>query len=223
MTPETVPALGTHRRVDALRRSGWSFDNLAQQLDCPVDELLVQLGYANGGDHVEVSADVAARIHQLWVQLRQQPGPSVRTRRAARAAGLIPAYVWTDELIDAPHIEAQVAVLLRWLWFSVRLGGDDEGLARHIDALPDDLRALVTQRAFVLRYERRGRGNARRVTALLTALADEYRRRKNGRTREARRIERRAHARIQVALQARLAGFPLHDAADDQAAARGAA
>lgn len=96
-TPEKkVPALGTRRRINALRALGWSKPYLCRQLGLAnrsLDHLL-------DPDYESVTRTVADNIDALYRRLCMKPPPqgpgAERARTWARKAGCVPPLAWDD-------------------------------------------------------------------------------------------------------------------------------
>jgi DNA-binding CsgD family transcriptional regulator len=92
--PMLIDATGTRRRVQALMRIGWTADLMAAELG--VTGAAVRAWTTTA----KVRRSTAARVAALYDRWWNQPGPSVRTRSRARAAGWAPPLAWDDDRID---------------------------------------------------------------------------------------------------------------------------
>lgn len=90
---DRVPAVGTLRRLDALRALGWPETVLAQRLGTK------RLRLGEGG---WVRPWVARAVRELYDELSMTPGPSERTRSRAQRLGLAPPLAWDEEDLDDP-------------------------------------------------------------------------------------------------------------------------
>jgi hypothetical protein len=104
-----VPAIGTHRRIQALMANGWS-----------VDQIMDRAGYRKSGNWIKYDAttlhvNTAAKIAEVYNELWDKPGPSKWTRTWARNQGYLPPLAWDDDTIDDPaawaNETAEAAVL----------------------------------------------------------------------------------------------------------------
>jgi DNA-binding CsgD family transcriptional regulator len=99
-----VDATGSARRLQALAVNGWPTRNLAKQLGHK-DPATVQ--HIANGKTPTIRLRTKDGIRDLYNQLWDQPGPSVRTAAIAKARGWLPALAWDDDLIDRPEHEAE--------------------------------------------------------------------------------------------------------------------
>lgn len=100
-----VDATGTHRRMQALAATGWSFARLSARLGISRGNL----GKTMRSDRVY--AATARTVRVLYDELWNQPAPeashrdkiaAARARNLARARGWAPPLAWDDDLIDDP-------------------------------------------------------------------------------------------------------------------------
>lgn len=103
-----IDATGTRRRLRALAALGW-----------PMRDLSVELGWEptraqklTAAGHVW--ADTAADVRLLYDRLSMTPGPSLKTRRRAEAAGWLPPLAWDDDCLDDPGYVPAEQVLRDW-------------------------------------------------------------------------------------------------------------
>lgn len=99
-------ATGTHRRIQALMRCGWSIAELAARLGISRNALRLKLNRAE-----MVAAVSAAAVRDLYDGLWDQAPPSgtadmrraaTRARNYARKRGWVPPAAWDDDAIDNP-------------------------------------------------------------------------------------------------------------------------
>jgi hypothetical protein len=103
-----VPALGTHRRLQALVHHGWSQLELSRRLHMATNEVNRILGepHVTGRTH----RSVAAFYDEMWDVMPPRDTPAQRTsytktRDLARRKGWHPALAWDDiDLDDAPAL-----------------------------------------------------------------------------------------------------------------------
>lgn len=101
-SPSWVPAIGTRRRLQALLVQGWSQYDLAVRLGRKRQSGLSGLVWT---DHPFVEAELAQRVHALYEQLADHPGPSKVTRNRALARGWLGPLWWDDDTIDDPSYQ----------------------------------------------------------------------------------------------------------------------
>jgi hypothetical protein len=89
-----VPAVGTHRRVRALQRLGWTTRLIAADCGVPHQTLT--------GTGPKVRKHHADAVAAAYDRLCMRPGPSSRTRRLAARAGWPPPLAWDDDQLDDP-------------------------------------------------------------------------------------------------------------------------
>lgn len=105
-----IPAVGTHRRLQALVHHGWSLNRVAGQLGVYVDTLINLLD--NEHVHARTARAVRTLYDQLWDQApphrtRQERGAVTLARRMAARNGWHPALAWDDDSIDDPAAAPQ--------------------------------------------------------------------------------------------------------------------
>lgn len=93
-----IPAIGVTRRLQALRRIGYSTYQLADQLG--VHHRWVT-GHCSGWQN-EVTTAVHDHVDQLYRRLADTRGPSSRARDAATRAGFLGPEWWDEDTIDDP-------------------------------------------------------------------------------------------------------------------------
>lgn len=91
-----VPAAGSARRINAMRRMGWTLDNLADRLGVSFQAVWHIL------EQQRVHRDTAARIADLYDELSMTPGPSGLLRKRAATKGLPSPLAWDDDELDDP-------------------------------------------------------------------------------------------------------------------------
>jgi hypothetical protein len=93
--PMLVPALGTHRRIQALARLGWSYEIIGQDVG------ITARAVGNVLDRRLVHRRTAARIRGVYDRRCMTPGPSHITAKRAAAKDWASPLAWDD--IDNPH------------------------------------------------------------------------------------------------------------------------
>lgn len=108
-----LPAVGTHRRLQALVRHGWSLNRLARELGVVRKTLEYLLG--NSQVHARTARAVRELYDRLWN--RTPPTGTRHERRAVTLARTMaaardwrPALAWDDDTIDNPAAEPQDGV-----------------------------------------------------------------------------------------------------------------
>ncbi len=91
-----IPAAGTIRRIQALRRIGWTCDDIGARLGISAQ---ATHGILN---RKRVSRDMAARVADVYDALSMVPGPSRILAKRAEARGALPPLAWDDDTIDDP-------------------------------------------------------------------------------------------------------------------------
>jgi hypothetical protein len=92
-----IPAIGTVRRIQALRMAAFSTEDIAFRLGektCTVKRW--------GHWKTSIGAGIAARVADLYDLLENQQGESNVTAKRAAFAGYLPAVVWDPDTIDDP-------------------------------------------------------------------------------------------------------------------------
>lgn len=97
--PDQTDATGTQRRLQALHAAGWRLPDLAPLAGVSSSRLHQLMSQQR------VTRVVADRIHQLYVELADQPGPSRKTASYARNRGWLTADWWDDDTIDDPRYD----------------------------------------------------------------------------------------------------------------------
>jgi hypothetical protein len=92
-----VDATGTHRRIRALMRLGWSSKDIAQHCGWATGDAVLQ-----ATQRPKVNRRTAAKVARAYGALSMMLGPSDTTRRRAERAGWPPPLAWDDERIDDP-------------------------------------------------------------------------------------------------------------------------
>ena len=108
LDPAYTDATGTRRRLQALIAIGWPIRELAQQMGWTGNPGLLLYGKRN-----QVHKHTAALVAEVYDRLWNVPGPSARSRRAARQAGYAPPLAWDviDDPAAVPNLGAAVDVL----------------------------------------------------------------------------------------------------------------
>jgi transcriptional regulator with XRE-family HTH domain len=91
-----LDATGTRRRLQALAAIGWSYPELAAR--CHVARSTL----AKWTTRATVYTATARTVADLYEQLHDTPGSSVKSSRRAAAAGWPPPIAWDDDTIDDP-------------------------------------------------------------------------------------------------------------------------
>jgi transcriptional regulator with XRE-family HTH domain len=91
-----IPAAGTARRIDALRRMGWTVEHLADRLGVTFQAVHYMTRQKR------VRRDTAERVAAIYDELSMVPGPSAILRARAATQGLLPPLAWDDDTIDDP-------------------------------------------------------------------------------------------------------------------------
>lgn len=94
-----VPALGTHRRIQALVAHGWSMSKLAQKMGWEVQNVSAMLRRSQV--EARTMRKVSAMFDELWnvappSATRADRGAITRARGHAKAHGWAPALAWDD-------------------------------------------------------------------------------------------------------------------------------
>lgn len=156
-----VPAVGTSRRVRALRALGWPYDDLAGELD--IARSRVALLGIGAIDYVSVRT--ALNVRDRYESLASTPGPSARAAHLARRDGCLPPIWWDDDTIDDPSARPNTA--------------DGTAPARMVDEIAvqraadgDDVALNPTERREAVRVLHSRHLNDRQIAARLR-IADE--------------------------------------------------
>jgi hypothetical protein len=104
VTPRPAPArhidaVGTHRRIQALMRAGWSQRVIAGHACC---------GHSNINEwlsHPRISRPTAATVAAVYERLHLEDGPSVWVAAYAERRGWQPPEAWSDETLDDPDAQ----------------------------------------------------------------------------------------------------------------------
>jgi DNA-binding CsgD family transcriptional regulator len=91
-----IPAIGTHRRIQALMAIGYPFADIAKRLGVHHDRIRQYL------IQEAIYTRTAARIARMYDELSMTPGPSRRARSIAARRGYLPPLAWDDDTIDDP-------------------------------------------------------------------------------------------------------------------------
>lgn len=91
-----VNAIGTRRRIQALRALGWPAKSLAERLGVTPQRLSNLLRE----DHVQIRT--ADQVRGLFDDLSMTPGPSPTSRDRCVSKGWAPPLAWDDAIIDDP-------------------------------------------------------------------------------------------------------------------------
>jgi predicted transcriptional regulator len=94
--PLSVPAVGTHRRLQALAAIGWNRAHLAAELK------VTKPAVGQWLTRDVVYSSTALRVSELYARLGDTPGASERTRRHAASVGWLPPIAWDEDTIDDP-------------------------------------------------------------------------------------------------------------------------
>lgn len=102
-----TPATGTQRRLQALRRMGYTRSDIAQRLaaklgQAPTPQL--QVGRSESG---MVRSAVAIAVDEIYRELADTPGPSDAARRYAIFQGYLAPVWWDDDTIDDPDAKPE--------------------------------------------------------------------------------------------------------------------
>lgn len=99
-----IDALGSTRRLQALQAAGHSIRVITTAMPHASEE---NVRLAARGERSRIRASFAAKIHDVYVLLRDQPGDA-RIAEAALAKGYLPPHVW-DSDIDDPHADPRAS------------------------------------------------------------------------------------------------------------------
>lgn len=86
-----LPAIGTHRRIQALMAIGWPADEIARRLGWAGSKVLFRALRTK-----KVQRKTYTAVAALYDELSLTPGPSAITKGRARAAGHQPPLAWDD-------------------------------------------------------------------------------------------------------------------------------
>lgn len=100
--PLRVDSIGTVRRLRALSRAGWRFEDLAPRLHT-TEHALQALVRADRGP--TCARQKAAEVRMIFEELEQEPGPSSRTRARAKFKGWPGPDDWFGVDMDDPAAE----------------------------------------------------------------------------------------------------------------------
>lgn len=94
-----VPAVGTVRRVQALRAIGYSLTDIAAAMG------MAHTALSNTvcGRRPAVAVDTARACQRVYKQLSERPGTSKRSTNRAAVMGWAPPAAWDEESIDDPQ------------------------------------------------------------------------------------------------------------------------
>lgn len=104
-----VPAIGTHRRIQALAVAGHSLAFIGAELG------ITQQAVSSLLRRDVVWADSAVKIAELFDRLQMIPGPSSRARRWALRRGWAPAFAFDDLDDPAEQPASSVEASVTWL------------------------------------------------------------------------------------------------------------
>lgn len=137
--PRTIPAIGTHRRIQALLAIGWTYRDMANRLGYSREAVRQVLL------HQRVHRSTAEQIERVYRELSMTLPPTdthaqrvtvARARNKAARNGWPVPLAWDDEAIDDPKATPAVveswhqgADIDEWLHL-VRCGEDPERAAR---------------------------------------------------------------------------------------------
>lgn len=104
VTPRPVDRLlrdttGTHRRLQALMRAGWSQTRIAQVAG--YERTIVSYWLSRP----TLTCDVVDTVREVYERLCTEDGGSTRTRQWAKQHGWPPPEAWSDETIDDPQAQ----------------------------------------------------------------------------------------------------------------------
>ncbi len=115
--PLKVNSTGTRRRLEALGAAGWPAEDIAALFGVGTGEALRSMRIRDS-----ILSSSAAKITQIYAELRGIAGPSERTRRRSRMKGWLPPSSWDGVNIDDPrarpvdpwrrYLDARPALLL---------------------------------------------------------------------------------------------------------------
>jgi len=102
-----VPAIGTHRRLQALACLGWSATHVAARIGVSGQRMRQILA----ADRItQDNADrIAAVYDELWDQRAPESSATNRTRARAHRQGWVGPLMWDDDEIDLPEATPAVA------------------------------------------------------------------------------------------------------------------
>lgn len=104
VTPSTVSAVGTTRRLQALAASGFSVPAICQAAGIR-PSYLWDMHQLRRGLRTRLSWAMAERIRRVYEQLWDDSGDSAVSRRTAQRQGWLPPEAWADGDIDNPDAE----------------------------------------------------------------------------------------------------------------------
>jgi hypothetical protein len=102
-----VAGVGTARRIGALMRIGYSGADIARRLDVTLQAV------AQYRNRPRLAAATARRVRDLYDELWDTPGRSVKAIRWAERHGWAPPLAWDDDTIDDPSAEPNVGTVVR--------------------------------------------------------------------------------------------------------------
>jgi hypothetical protein len=96
----TENATGTHRKLRALMRIGWTSRHISEAAGWQTAEAVSEIL-----KRTRVRIATRDAISDVYDRLSMTPGPSALNRRRAERAGWAPPLAWDDETIDDPNAE----------------------------------------------------------------------------------------------------------------------
>lgn len=90
----SVSSLGTRRRVQALVRIGWPYSELTRRTGLGATTLRKVIY------RPRLTVGVAEKVAEVYRELAQRPGPSVRATTLAKRQGFLSPAAWGDEIDD---------------------------------------------------------------------------------------------------------------------------
>jgi hypothetical protein len=97
----SAPTVGVRRRIQALCRLGWTYQQIADACGWRDGAQVAQL-LERGECHATTHRRVAAAYDQLSMTLPAPSGWATRMQRRAEQNGWLPPLAWDDETIDNP-------------------------------------------------------------------------------------------------------------------------
>lgn len=90
-----VPIYGLKRRILALRRMGWTMQEVQSRMTVPCNLKKIF------NDNTKVTADIHRDVARIYEELCMKAGPSVQTATRSAREGVMPPLAWHD--IDNPY------------------------------------------------------------------------------------------------------------------------